>query len=89
MIMVLGWHQSFPMAPGGAEEMDPTEARQRLLGLRARLVEQDEALRESLGISLEEESGEESSDQHLRRSRRVRTDSAIAAGNPSRRVACR
>ncbi len=45
--------------------MDPTEARQRLLGLRARLVEQDEALRGSLGISLEEESGEESSDQHL------------------------
>lgn len=44
--------------------MDPTEAKQELLRLRARLAEQDEALSESLGISLEEESGEESSDQH-------------------------
>jgi RNA polymerase-binding protein DksA len=45
--------------------MDPQQAKQALLRLRARLLEQDEALSESLGISLEEEAGDESSDQHL------------------------
>ena len=45
--------------------MDIHKARQELLELRSRLLEQDEALSESLGTSLEEESGEESSDQHM------------------------
>jgi RNA polymerase-binding protein DksA len=45
--------------------MDPQQAKQVLMRLRARLLEQDEALSESLGISLEEEGGDESSDQHL------------------------
>jgi RNA polymerase-binding protein DksA len=45
--------------------MDPQQAKQALLRLRARLLEQGEALSESLGISLEEEAGDESSDQHL------------------------
>lgn len=45
--------------------MDPQQAKQALLRLRARLLEQDEALSESLGISLEEEAGDESSDQRL------------------------
>ena len=45
--------------------MDPQQAKQALLRLRARLLVQDEALSESLGISLEEEAGDESSDQHL------------------------
>jgi RNA polymerase-binding protein DksA len=45
--------------------MDPKKARQELLQLRSRLLDQDEDLSESLGISLEEESGEESSDQHM------------------------
>jgi len=44
--------------------MDATEAKEALLRLRARLLDQDEALSESLGIPLEEEAGEESSDQH-------------------------
>jgi len=45
--------------------MDPQEAKQALLRLRSRLVDQDEALGESLGMSLEDEAGEESSDQHI------------------------
>jgi DnaK suppressor protein len=45
--------------------MDLQRAKDGLLRLRSRLAEQDEALGESLGISLEEEAGEESSDQHL------------------------
>lgn len=44
--------------------MDLTEVKNELVRLRGRLLEQNEALSESLGISLEEESGEESSDQH-------------------------
>ncbi len=45
--------------------MDPQTARETLLRFRARLIDQNEALTEALGISLEEEGGDESSDQHI------------------------
>ena len=45
--------------------MDPKQAKRELLLLRDQLQDTDEELTESLGISLEEEAGEESLDQHL------------------------
>jgi RNA polymerase-binding protein DksA len=45
--------------------MDPRRAEQELLELRARLLEQDEDLGESLAVNLEDQAGEESSDQHM------------------------
>lgn len=44
--------------------MDPQTAKQALLQLRSRLVDQNVELGESLSVSLEDESGEETSDQH-------------------------
>jgi RNA polymerase-binding protein DksA len=45
--------------------MNPEKAKRELLQLRSRLQTDDRELSESLGISLEEESGDESSDQHM------------------------
>ena len=46
-------------------QMDARKAKQELLQLRSRLLGQDEELIESLAVPLEEESGEESYDQHM------------------------
>ena len=45
--------------------MDPQRAKQQLLELRSRLLDEQKELGESLGISLEDEGGDESSDQHM------------------------
>ena len=44
--------------------MDPNQAKRELLLLRRELKDTDQELTGSLGISLEEEGGEESLDQH-------------------------
>jgi DnaK suppressor protein len=45
--------------------MDSQTAKEELLRLRSQLLELDEEVSESLAVGLEEESGEESSDQHM------------------------
>ena len=45
--------------------MESQYDRQELLAIRARLLQLDEGVTESLAVGLEEESGEESSDQHM------------------------
>ena len=45
--------------------MDPEKAKEELQRLRSQLLELDEEVSESLAVGLEEESGEESSDQHM------------------------
>jgi DnaK suppressor protein len=44
--------------------MDPNQAKRELVLLRGQLQDTNEELSGSLGVSLEEEAGEESSDQH-------------------------
>lgn len=60
-----GRHTRTRMARELVSEMGPKETRELLLLMRARLLELDEEMTESLAIGLEEESGEESSDQHM------------------------
>jgi len=45
--------------------MDPDRAKEQLLRLQSQLLELEEGVTESLATGLEEESGEESSDQHM------------------------
>jgi len=48
-----------------SDEMDVDNAKVELLRLRSQLLELEEGVTESLATGLEEESGEESSDQHM------------------------